>query len=564
MTSDIVSVPYVRGIAEYACEVRRRVDELKGDDFVMAVDLPHGLEDTVLAAAKRLPRVSMVIDEVNRAIPILPTDAASEAIRSFLEYGYDIDFLDSGLPMTALKEYIENLLRVAADDKCIPEMGRETRGLLGAILDDVDPAPPRIFKHIAGKIGAENYARLFDPIGMKYMELRQRSMAARLKRLAGMGKKVLLVCSVDNWSGVMKYLESSSPAPEDALVMKTVTCRIREEDVWKISPEVPYVMYGYESRGPAFFDRKLHIAEIFAAGGLEPGAMEANRYAVRLAVAEGQMYPDVYDMAAASKYCVNDRYAIKVLEKAISYPLADKDSDCVLRPCLDMDLMPIRGQRTLVLDADSERTNNIAWLNRRRSRRPYKGGVYRFTRTAESQADELAFMGYLRNRFTNMERKGNFKPVEFTCGLRDGIDLRATLRYGLGKKLYVKERKRVNTAAYVVHFGGPATKSIFFDTHYYVVGAARSAGDHTEWCCFTAFIDKPPGFDSFVHRVDIHEPLIFCVELALSAAKKVFVFTDDREALEYFEGDRGRMKVFGLDMIPGHLLHNMGCYRVGK
>jgi len=93
-------IPYIPGIAEYAALVREELNKRKDSDFLIAVDLPHGLESQVVTATKSLPQVSVIVDQLFRGIPIIPTSAPIEAVRSFGETGTDVRFIDTTLPVT--------------------------------------------------------------------------------------------------------------------------------------------------------------------------------------------------------------------------------------------------------------------------------------------------------------------------------------------------------------------------------------------------------------------------------------------------------------------------------
>jgi hypothetical protein len=93
-------LPYVPGIAEYAAQVRKEILERKDSDFILAIDLPHGLENEVMTAVKTLPKVSVIVDKLLRGIPIIPTSAPIEAVRSFQDSGIEMQFIDTSLPVT--------------------------------------------------------------------------------------------------------------------------------------------------------------------------------------------------------------------------------------------------------------------------------------------------------------------------------------------------------------------------------------------------------------------------------------------------------------------------------
>ncbi len=97
-TGQMRFLPVAPGRMEFALEVRRRL--LEWMPGVVAVELPVTLEETILAAVNRLPEISIVVHEdptnPDRGvyIPIEPSDPFVEAIRTGLQIGAEILFLE--------------------------------------------------------------------------------------------------------------------------------------------------------------------------------------------------------------------------------------------------------------------------------------------------------------------------------------------------------------------------------------------------------------------------------------------------------------------------------------
>ena len=91
-------LPVAPGRMEFALEVRRRL--LEWMPGVVAVELPVTLRETILAAVKRLPEISIVVHEDPKHpdrgvyLPIEPCDAMIEAVRTGLQIGAEIVFLE--------------------------------------------------------------------------------------------------------------------------------------------------------------------------------------------------------------------------------------------------------------------------------------------------------------------------------------------------------------------------------------------------------------------------------------------------------------------------------------
>jgi hypothetical protein len=157
-----------------------------------------------------------------------------------------------------------------------------------------------------------------------------------------------------------------------------------------------------------------------------------------------------------------------------------------------------------------------------------------------------------------------YAAEEFVSGMKEGIDVRNTLRYHPMNKIFVKERLFLNGATYVVDFGGNPDWRAYFDTQFSLVGAARHGTDREEWVTFTAFAQPPDEMQNLLRYVDLAQPLFSCIDLALRYAKSVFVFTSDTRVTAYYHDKRHRIKVIDPDRIPGPLREGMRCFYIRK
>ena len=89
-------VPILHNRLEFALEVHRRFTDLQPE--AVAVELPPTLQDKILAAANRLPYLSVVVyqEKSERTIylPIEPVDGIMEAVRLALEQSLPVFFVD--------------------------------------------------------------------------------------------------------------------------------------------------------------------------------------------------------------------------------------------------------------------------------------------------------------------------------------------------------------------------------------------------------------------------------------------------------------------------------------
>ena len=496
---NLTLLPYVPDLAEYAVQVRSEITRRQKSDFIIAVDLPRGLENQVLAASKCLPEVSIVLDELNRAIPILPTSAPIEAVRSFQEYGFDLNFIDASLPVTGSTAEYQAFIRLcqqfgAANVVRNPDLyGLPAKEIFSSWLSTwVDQKVTPVYAHSPVITGSACIPGYHPDEASPYFRTRLQCMSGNVRKLLDEGTEVLLVCAQNHVAGILHYLGQDLPDIDDSFHVPARRCSIKQDDVLGITLEVPYFMYLYNLYRDEVLNREQWIREMYAdatEGKSFPDKVRSIlKYAYNLALADSDIFPDFYNLVASAKFVVDDDYAIKVHDKARSYPPnEDTISDFRVKKMYDYNFIPLGNQRSLtlkskILDPDKRRND---WVRGSESS-PKKGSYTRFTRTDESLQNEREFMKYMTTRFTAYQpSKENCDPHRFACGLSEGIDIRETLRQGYPRKLYIREPVREMCACYIMDYRDEQEiasqedlwyyGAFFFDKNYEWIGI----GDHS-------------------------------------------------------------------------------------
>ena len=564
-------IPYIRGVPEYAVEVRKKFRELEGRDFLLAVDLPHGLESEVMKAVKNLPKASLIIDTLKRGVLVIPSCASVEAVRSFLETGTDCYFIDASLPITGRMEEWRRFVELCREfgSKEIIERAEEYGIDLSALLQkDLDKPPdlPLPFMHIVGNLGISAFTGLTSPTISEYLEARQRYMAMRLQELIESEMDIVFVCSLRHYEKVMEFLNEPVPRFDDSFRLPTVTCRIKEEDLQKISPEIPYFVSLYELWREEGFSRREALFNLFTARNEDRmnQVHDAYHYSMNLALTDGQLYPDLFNIITSAKYAGDNTYAKDVLEKASGYPYADKESNCRIWSWVNYDF-ETNPDRTITIETGEQPDWSGGGGRRRKKNPPPLSDLFNFVRTAESREAELEFMHYLRKRYVSLKPSGNFASEEFQSGFKDGLDCRTTLRYRPFHKVYISEQELENHAAYVVNYGGEPTWRAYFDTHYSLVGAAsRVSKNCRNWVCFAAFLHPPVKIKNYIHDIDICQPIVSCLNLALKHSDQVHLFTDTFEDKDLFRQDMHRIRIHALSRIPTAIREPMRWFYIKR
>jgi hypothetical protein len=478
------------GIAHYRVEfadaVREAIHRLR--PAALAVELPSTLEKSVLRAVRRLPELSVVLYTTRAGeavyLPIEPTDPIIEAIRSGLEQGIPVSFVD--LDVDDYPDYREAL-----------------------------PDPWAITR-----IGADAYAQAYQaqrrprgPLDVR----RERGMAWRARRLAARQRgTVLLVCGLAHVEGVEAALQDASRAEPLA--------RVRREgiSVWNLEPEclpqllgeMPFVAAVYERRRrgiperrapetPLWLSRRVGPFRILEArraeesqelreavertagradvgahpegGGLDRMRVVAAlfdeaeaRYATltgervstwqrrgfarfvrRLATMNGVLVPDLHDLIVAARGCVDDNLAYETWRLGSTYPWQRSVSDLPTARLSGADLrlgtQQVRLRRRLARPGRHEPPFRI---RRRRGERwpgewiaSFQGeGICSYP--PEDVVVE-SFGRHARDRGTALLREEHSSSKPFSVSLGDGLDVRETLRRWHEGDIWVREARSV-------------------------------------------------------------------------------------------------------------------------
>lgn len=580
LPKNLAVVSYVPTIAEYAGKVRQEILKRKEKDFIIAVDYPAGLEKIVMEAVKRLPEVSLVVDSIKRAIRIVPTSAPVEAVRSYLEYGHDIQFIDASLPVIGNRDdyhYFVDLCQRHGIDKVLkdPESLGISKKDLEKSWKDMMSAGPGIqaFYHLPETCTIER-----DPENKtsSYRHTRLQQMAARLQGLLEGETEVLLVIALSDWNDLREYLAKPQPPVDRSIVLPAKIAMITEQDVPRITYEIPYVMYLYEIYRDTGVGREEWLHTILEGTDLKNLPVDIVRstadYSSRVALANRQVYPDLYDLVMSARHIGGDTYARPVFELAISYPPAeDTLSDYRFSRAWDHDFNPLENDDVLaIIRVLNDNPVIIDYDDRIRGR---TGHYYRWTRTDESYRAELEFMRYMTSHFTiPATPSNNYEAHELVCGFGEGIDIRETIRNRHIGKMYVREEVRQNIPTYVFDYRSLHEKlvqgkkmfpiHIFMDKYHPWIGIASSMDKHHISRVMVAFphLDFSP--TKIFGDIRTSDQLGSAVDIALKYSNSVLVFTDSPGEINWKAADRSRLKTFPCRAIPGSILELMATFDI--
>lgn len=177
-----------------------------------------------------------------------------------------------------------------------------------------------------------------------------------------------------------------------------------------------------------------------------------HRYAQRLALIDGRLVPDLFDLVVAARGTVDDRFARDLLALAIHWPWAPEPEQGVRLSAADLGLTT----KSLELHPELGRLSRDGALRdalrQAQQRPPTLGGICSHPPEdliVEALGAEMRAIG------SEQVARGGERVEPFTCSMLDGLDARETLRrYAVDGRPWVRERHavRAEVGAVVVIF----------------------------------------------------------------------------------------------------------------
>jgi len=445
-------LPIIHGSGDFAIEVRRLMLSRSFD--CLAVPLPESFQADVERAIDFLPGVSAVIQEETNPFKTESWSAESD------DDGEERPRTCSYVPIDPCQGVIA-AIRIALQER-IPrafiDIETEKYIELSAVLPD-----PYALKTVP----AERFAAAVLPALPRLPEgqPRQRvnAMAARLRELETHYKSILFVCSMLDWPWVREaYTERvQRPADEEA-VEETELLAANSETLLFLLGELPFITGLYErARSDLDDDENLSVDGLkelllttrdryqteFAsrARKITPKLLATYFCYIRnLALIERRLTPDLYTLVTAAQQIFGDQFAVQLAACARDYLPAqptglDEFTMGIHRARIpDGDLVAMKNRlpgnsvtwRSCSLKPVPPRIQQDEWKMRwnpfqQCSWPPEDVAIERFRTHVKDVA--LTSMG------ADLAR-----TEKFSTSLKDGLDIRETLRNWYDGELYVK------------------------------------------------------------------------------------------------------------------------------
>jgi hypothetical protein len=495
-------LPVLHYRMEFAQLVRMAFHRVRPD--AVAIELPPSLETSFLRAVQRLPQVSVIsyrTESNNKAslkktetvyLLVEPADPYVEAARLALENGVPLYFVD--VDTDQYPRHHEPL----PDSYSINRIGLEAYYR-------------EYLKYSAGQIICREDIR------------REHGMAFRLQKLAQSHQKILYICGMSHLERIKQAFASSLAAPMDRMRRDNVTVwNLHPDSCREIMAEFPFLSAIYEYRRGALPDnpdetdnglrKRFHVLELIQGGkqelsedklldnairrsarhmGDQAHFPDRQRIIYRLFSEASRHYrqetgetvqiwqkraffkfsrnyafqcdmllPDLYQLLATARGCIDDNFAYAFCRLATFYPWQSESSDLAT---INLSAEEFWGGSRHIRFRPRQKRNKglsrIGLLKRKREKRPGEWlEGFDDPSICSHPPEDIAIEEY--GRF--LKQKGSLQLSEelsrcekFSTSLLDGIDMRETLRNIHEGAVSVREQQRAK--------GGVGCLVVIFD-----------------------------------------------------------------------------------------------------
>lgn len=442
LTSRITCLPVVHGSGACALAVRKWL--LNNPCDCLVVGLPDSFRYTVLDAVQSLPVPSLVLQRPQPVfdpsvklpawsyVPIDPCQPVIMALRIALGERWNIEFCDLET------NYYQPITAQLPDPYALKTVSLER--FATAVLPSIKR--PKL---------QQTHDRL-------------QQMAHRLRQLERQYKQIVVVTSVVEWPWLHEaFREPGESLPEHDSVEVPTTYAVKPNSVYFMFGELPYVTGLYEQTRIQLendenvaIDAFKHLLLSARSSYLQDFGKRARRitplmlgqclkYIRNMSLIDCRLTPELFTIGVAAQQILGDQYTTHLIETARNYPFYDE------QPMLEEVTMGI-GQLRL---PDDELVNvvsrlpgpPITWGELKLRRRPLKQEVDKwklrwnpYSQCSWPPEDKLieSFRTRVADRAQAIIGADLAKSEKFTTSVKDGIDIRETLRHWYDGEIYVK------------------------------------------------------------------------------------------------------------------------------
>ncbi len=444
-------MPVIHGSADSALQVRKCMLEGKFD--CLAVGLPPSFQTSVESGIDLLPVPTVVVqsEQTPYATEWRPDESEAEPPSKNLSY----------VPIDPCQPVIAGL-RIAIGEHL-------TRRFIDLETTDFEPHSAALPDAFALKrLPIEKFASAILPFiqrpPQEQVVQRIRHMAVRLRELEEQHESILLLANILHWPWIREaYTEQLKPDVEDDYVAETELYESDPQTLLFMFGELPFIT-GLHERARAELDDDEYLS-IDGVKELLLAARDAYRddfrnrarpittqtfscllkYIRNLTLTERRFAPDLYTIVIAAKQVAGDSFALHVAETARTYRYIRATG----LPPVSFGIDRLRLPSGDVADAVSRLPGPpVSWRTCELHRRPDRSEQQQwemkwnpFGQCSWPPEDELIenFRAHVTQKAQAIMGADLVKTEKFTSSVKDGIDIRDTLRNWHTGEIYVKE-----------------------------------------------------------------------------------------------------------------------------
>lgn len=481
----VTALPVVHGSGDFAWEVRRLM--MKHDYDCLAVALPATFQQDVESAILDLPTPGVVIQRSETFLPPPDFSPRSEfdtepedAIEEFLNEPDDDETTASYVPIDPCQPVIAALRTAMGDRKPRHFIDLETSRYLPHARSMPDAFALK-------KLSLERYASAVLPFitagRSAQWKQRVKHMAWQLRQLSVDYKRILFVTSVLDWPWVREsFFDRSLICPEHETVADSHRFQVKPETLYFLLGELPFITNLYERAREELSDdenlgidgvkelliaaRDTYKAEYKSrARKITPSILgKCLKYTRNLTLIESGFTPQLPTIITAAQQVSGDGYAMHVLEMAKTFHYT-RDLEL---PEVRMGIDQIGMDDGEPLKASSRLPGPpMTWTQLKLKPRPdhdqkrdWEQKWNPYSQCSWPPEDELieSFRRTVFDRAQEVLGADLIQTEKFTTSVKDGIDIRDTVRNWYSGEIYVKvlppSRGKMDTA--VMLFDSPA------------------------------------------------------------------------------------------------------------
>lgn len=460
--NNITVLPVVHGSGDFAVEVRRLM--LSHSFDCVALPLPPSFQAEVESAVGWLPNVSVVLQRE-------PATQFGVSEEYSPDDSDDEDDFDGPEPTEGRCSYVPidpcqpviSALRIAMQEH-IPRAFIDVEDEHYLPITSILPDPYALKQTSVERFSAAVLPGIEQPVEDAHIR-RIHWMANELHRLCKNFKSVLFVCSIVDWAWIRDAYQSvvDRPSAPAAPTNPAQIFSVAPRTLTFVLGELPFVTAMYEkARADLDDDENLSIDGIKylllatrdnyrkefgkRARPITPQLLTVMlRYIRNLSLMERRFTPDLYTLVTAAQQIAGDQFAIHLAETAREYFYHEKDEYPEVRFGVDSVELPDLNR----LQAVSRLPGHpMVWRSCRLQARPERKQQIQWEKTwnpfgqCSWPPEDVAIESFRTHiKEAALESLGNdmARTEKFSASIKDGLDIRETLRNWHTGDLYVKE-----------------------------------------------------------------------------------------------------------------------------